>query len=537
MWSKKYKILSFLLITFSYYFISIHLTSCARISSPTGGPADSTKPTLLYSYPKNNTVNFHSNKIELTFSERIIPENLTQELIVSPPLKHRYKVKYNKNKVTLILKDTLLENETYTLNFRDGITDVTEGNSVQNLKLTFSTGAYVDTFSLKGNVKSLTTHLPIKNAIIELHKYDSTFFNKKAFPYYQTESKDDGSFFLENIKQQNYISRAFFDTDKNRKYTLSKDLNFNLLTTKNPDTSYTYYLFKLDTSRIKVIYMKQRSKYVNLELNKTAITAKTYYFDNQEVIPNTIQKDKILQIYLPQKDTLQDSIRVVLQTTDSLNLTHLDTAIVKIKADTLKTLFSPSIELKKINQTDESEILIQFDEPIIEYFNHCIELKINNRHSFLNPEYKPEWNKSKTQLSFTLPKIDLDTVKVLILDSSYFSMYGKTNKRTEKLFTFKPSDESASISGKVIGSKKVIVELLTEKYEVIESKLYPQNFLFNNLKPGNYLLRYYEDKNENGRWDIHYSKNYIDPEPLFYYKEAFTLKANWEFTDVDIKLK
>lgn len=49
----------------------------------------------------------------------------------------------------------LVENTTYTINFRDAVQDLNEGNPVYNLRLAFSTGSEIDSLQIYGSVAEL----------------------------------------------------------------------------------------------------------------------------------------------------------------------------------------------------------------------------------------------------------------------------------------------------------------------------------------------------------------------------------------------
>ena len=50
------------------------------------------------------------------------------------------------------LKDTLESNTTYSMNFGNAIRDVNEGNIMKDFTYVFSTGPYIDSLELTGNV-------------------------------------------------------------------------------------------------------------------------------------------------------------------------------------------------------------------------------------------------------------------------------------------------------------------------------------------------------------------------------------------------
>ena len=117
---------------FVIYFISIAGTGCAQIGAPTGGPKDSIPPELVNAVPKLMATNFKGNKIILNFNEYIDVQDITNNLLVSPLPKINPTVEYKLKSVTVKLKDTLIDNTTYTINFGNAIKDNNEGNPFRN---------------------------------------------------------------------------------------------------------------------------------------------------------------------------------------------------------------------------------------------------------------------------------------------------------------------------------------------------------------------------------------------------------------------
>ena len=54
---------------------------------PSGGDKDTIPPVVVHSVPEFNARNYKGNFVSLTFDEFIISDNISSELVVSPPLK------------------------------------------------------------------------------------------------------------------------------------------------------------------------------------------------------------------------------------------------------------------------------------------------------------------------------------------------------------------------------------------------------------------------------------------------------------------
>ena len=113
------------------FLIQILFTQCANRIAPTGGPKDSIPPTVTRSIPANQSLNYTGNVIVIEFNEWIKEKNFRQELLITPPT-NEYTHKITKTRVEINFKNPLLENTTYSLNFRGGVIDITEGNIARN---------------------------------------------------------------------------------------------------------------------------------------------------------------------------------------------------------------------------------------------------------------------------------------------------------------------------------------------------------------------------------------------------------------------
>jgi hypothetical protein len=188
------------------------------MGSLAGGKKDVTPPRLISSKPVNYSTNFKSQKIEIEFDEFIALKNVNQELIMSPPLPKKPDVRIKNKSIVIDLKNELRENTTYTMNFGKSLTDNNEGNALTNFEFVFSTGNYLDSLSVKGNVVNAFNLQPSKEPII-VGLYDQTedSIPLKSIPVYIGKTDDKGNFQINNIKSDTFKLFAL------------KDLNYNLL--------------------------------------------------------------------------------------------------------------------------------------------------------------------------------------------------------------------------------------------------------------------------------------------------------------------
>src|SRR5687767_2314198 len=117
------------------------LSNCASPKPITGGPADKVPPEIIAeASTPNQQVNFQEKEIVLLFNEWVVLKDVYNQLVISPPMPEEPEVKQKGKAVIIELPDSLRPATTYTINFGSAITDLNEGNVLENYVFVFSTG-------------------------------------------------------------------------------------------------------------------------------------------------------------------------------------------------------------------------------------------------------------------------------------------------------------------------------------------------------------------------------------------------------------
>lgn len=214
----------FAIIASLAYFISLLGTGCAQVGMPIGGPKDTLPPVLLSANPPNKTVNFKGDRVVLTFDEYVQLENAIQKLIVSPVPKKNPNVDYRLKTVTIRIKDTLQENTTYKIELGNAIRDINENNPIPDFTYVFSTGSYIDSLEMAGNVEVAQTGGVDTTLIVMLYSdlSDSAVFKEK--PRFITKVDNKGEFNFTNLPAGTYNIFALKDESGQRRYTSLQQL-------------------------------------------------------------------------------------------------------------------------------------------------------------------------------------------------------------------------------------------------------------------------------------------------------------------------
>jgi len=197
------------------------LLGCANPIAPTGGPRDEVPPSLIESESTpGEQVRFRPDAIALTFDEWVKVQDPYKQIVISPPLQHRFEVSIRKRTVIIAFdeQERLRDNATYVINFGAAIKDLTEGNPAKDLRFVFSTGDQIDSLSVAGRVVDAYTAAPVENALFLLYENTADSVVRKERPFYFGITNKQGQFSISNVKAGQFKAAALLDADANYLY-------------------------------------------------------------------------------------------------------------------------------------------------------------------------------------------------------------------------------------------------------------------------------------------------------------------------------
>ena len=197
--------------------VSVLAQRCANAVAPTGGPKDTTPPMVKTAVPENNSTNFNGKKIELTFDEYVTLENASQNVLISPPLATKPDIKLKNKTVVIKFKEPLAENTTYTIHFGSAIKDLREGNQFKEYVYCFSTGDYIDTLRVSGQVLNAEDKKPVEDIYVSLYaeREGLDTLPTTTIPDYITKTDKEGKFNLTGLADKRYFVFALNDANAN----------------------------------------------------------------------------------------------------------------------------------------------------------------------------------------------------------------------------------------------------------------------------------------------------------------------------------
>ncbi len=216
-------------------FCAAFAVRCANINQNlTGGPKDTLPPVIMGMTPATHTIHYpltgNKREIYIEFNEFVQIKDQQKEFFTSPQMKKKPTIMVRGRGIVIQIKDTLLENQTYALNFGSAIRDNNEGNPLNSLRYVFSTGDEIDSIvcsgytadSYKADSVSKSFIWFFRSDSIEHHEaYDSTLFKYK--PAVIARAENNGIFLAQNLKPIPYRIYAIEDTNNNQLYDPSVD--------------------------------------------------------------------------------------------------------------------------------------------------------------------------------------------------------------------------------------------------------------------------------------------------------------------------
>lgn len=517
----------------------LFLTGCAAVNAPEGGPRDETKPVLRETTPKNGSTNFKDKTITLIFNEDVQPKDLGKELIMTPNTGTSYSVRNDRESISLIFDKNLEPNTTYLLDFRQGIVDVTESNPAENVRLSFSTGAFLDTAYVAGTVKDYITGTPENNLIIGLYKEGDTSNVRNQKPYYFTRTNPDGSFRLQNLKAGSYRIFALNDKNNNEYYDQEKEKIAYLSQPINIQT-------KLDSVNLKTVLLDTKKPFVvstenNLDLNTLVYNegVASIKFQTLEAKPkeekllyNASEDGKRIIIYPKQGALPQQIVALAIDSSSNMGADTVKFALTGKKAipeNLTITSARAEIPTKTLN-----ELEFIFPVPVTITGKQPFTI-IEDTTTRIVPAYPKDYsfNENNTILKLSY-QTKANKVVEVIPDTTQFSAINGTRFRKQIIgYNINTKAATGSFSGTIKTTyKNYWLEILDEKGKVVNRLSNPKKFRMDNQQPGSYTIRVKIDANNDGKWQIGDKDFKLAPEKVYVYPKPVVVRSNWEIADL-----
>lgn len=202
------------------------LAACASIGRPDGGPRDTEPPVVLRSTPSQGEKNVKSQKISIYFNENVQLDNPGSKIAISPAQIQQPSISFNGKHVSIELKDSLIPNTTYTIDFSDAISDLNEGNALEGYSLAFSTGEEIDSLSISGMVLQADNLEPAQGMLVGVYTSDADSAITTLRFDRITRTNQLGQFSVRNLAAGTYQLFAINDINNDLHWDRSEDIAF-----------------------------------------------------------------------------------------------------------------------------------------------------------------------------------------------------------------------------------------------------------------------------------------------------------------------
>ena len=519
--------------------LALTLSHCAKRGAPTGGPLDSIPPALQNASPKQRTTFFDKEKFVLTFDEYIKLSDLQKQLIISPPMDpssyNIYPQTGVSKKVSVIFKDSLRDDTTYTFNFGESIQDNNESNILSYFSYTLSTGATIDSLRFRGTVTDAFEAETPPYVSLQLYPIDSTYNDSTVYtqkPLYVASTLDSTFYQFQNLKAGKYelialldkASNYYFDQNIDKIGFIEKQIELPgdsivdlRIFNEVPNFSWSKPEF-VNEHHIALAYF---GRYTGQSMEMVSEVPA----DFENLITRSRETDSLnFWFKNPPKDSLQ--FRYTYK--DSLR-THT----VKYSTPTPDSLVVKMASPKILHLRDS--VVLTASLPIVKMDNKKIQVR--NKDSVLVP-FQVNLHPNKDEIRLSIPNLEPNGKYFFdIYPDAFTDFFGDTNDT----IAFDVITKKYESYGKLIMQFKnlddspLVVDLLNSRYKIkrrITQALTNNQHTFEYLPPGKYIIRVIKDANDNNKWDTGNYLKKIQPEEVIYLPEEIDVRANWDVNQV-----
>lgn len=571
--------------------------SCAQQGSPSGGPRDVDPPVVTGSEPPNYSTMFEANRIEITFDEYIVLDNVNRELIVSPPMEEQPKVKLKNKTLIIQFEEQLKDNTTYTFNFGSAIKDLHEGNKLLNFEYVFSTGEQLDSLSVKGTLRyarDLTK--PGEPVSIMLYTDLRDSVPLLDIPLYVGRSDDSGVFSVNNLRSDIYKVVALKDGNNNFLFDMpGEEIGFldtslivsaafarqllvspdtmtldsalyqpDSIKAPQPDLNSIYIDLMLFTEESQIQYLTDYSRedprMIRLVFARSLTDTFSYSFTNtRKDQPLTFLehfsegRDSLTlwirdSLYYKQ-DTLTLAINYTAKDTANRYVTQSDTLILAYREKTTKKkkdgkipaavekLQLSTIKDKGIQELN-GNLVIESNFPIDEIDDSRICLyRLADSVEVAEPFRVFRDSLLPARGWITAAWQSATNYRMVLLPGAVTSIYPPVHDTIDVTFATRDMEYYGKILLSLENVQERILIRIIRKDKVIRETavMEPGQYIFDFLSPADYRIKFIHDKNGNGKWDTGNYLKKLQPEPVEYLPVTITVRSNWDH-DVTMRL-
>lgn len=560
--------------------------SCAKISSPGGGPRDTDPPVILKSEPVNGTTMFGEKSFSVSFDEYVVLDKINDKFMVSPPLTTKPGVKIKGKEIVVSWDEKLADSTTYTFYFQDAIRDNNENNPIPNFQYVFSTGPVLDSLSVSGNVFNAFDLEVVSDMTVMMYSNLSDTAPRRIIPAYISRPDPSGGFVISNVRPGNYRLYAVKDLNGNKIYDLDDETfafcdsilvitpaensktdldTISFKPAAAPETTKPY-IYTFGRHRIYAFTAEPRKQYLKFAERRSAgLLTFGLALPHDTTGLSVILTDVPPEAWFMEQNSRRDSFRLWI--TDAgvydrdlieacLTYPFTDSTgsdVIRKDTTTLRYTKPPAGRgsLRKPTRSFTTNLGSRIRPGTVAWFSGSAPMNQpdTSRMSFSQlidtiakklPVIFTRDTTDSRRYIMTAAFIPGATYSLRCLDGAFSDIYGITSDSTVYKFTVSTSEDYGSVSATLSGyAGAVIVQLLGDREKVVREIFVtsPGKIKFGLLDKGRYRMKVIYDLDGNREWTTGDFRKRRDPEPVSYYAGELDVKINWELEqDWDISL-
>ncbi len=558
--------------------IAVYFFGCASQAPPSGGPEDKTPPTVLFTDPLTDSVNVSRHpRIMIEFSEPMNKSSVEQSIYISPRRDKPPEYSWKKNRLTLILPDTLDTNQTCVVTIGTGAKDARQNPLSQPFTFAFSTGSKIDRGTMTGSV----LHANFKGMNVWAYRIDQHVLQEPdSLVYlenadYVTSVNDQGAFQLSYLAAGKYRLYAVIDQDQDGVYTPGIDLiglpggDQFLTEDSNMVSGFLLHMMKEDTVKFAVGTLRAIDEQTLL-LGFTIPLMKTDFSGSHDSIIRRIRiHDLSSYDSLPVYDVFLNTVnlielKILTGKMDSTRRYMLRMErLISDKADTIPAItdtietfdfYQPEQPVFEWILPEKGNDMVNPDERIAVRFNKGIRRKTWENEVILRADsvtiHQGKWfwttggyaEYVHDSLYQSDKKYEFIITPGTVTDWQGISL---TDTMIRLAFQSYPADSLGTVggdffsvfSGDSLFYNLTLRNLLQEKREYRKTIRNGQPFRFDYVIPGKYVLEAFLDRNGDQLFNKGRVAPFEPPEPFRMYQDTVSVRANWETSGITFNFK
>ncbi len=558
-------------ILFFAPFLCMVCAGCAGIIPPTGGPLDTIPPTIIGTFPAQNSTRVLPARITLEFSKYVDRSSVQDAIFISPYV-GSLEYSWSGTQVDITFSDSLRSNTTYVVTVGTDVVDLNNRNRMaQAYTLAFSTGDSIDHGVITGKI------IDSKPEGILLFAYrldgiqSDTLNPIHTRPDFITQTGKGGNFSLQNIPDGSYRLLAVRDEFRNYLYDPGVDeygVPFKEIRLDQQNRLIGDVLLQMskeDTTHLGLLFAQSRdTRHVTLRFNK-AVHYPSVHINAFEIIDSLSQRTVGVQDWFSQHqqpssltlvtDTLHAGVKYTVgvlalrsNAGDSLSIPQRNISFeASAEPDTLRPRY-------QIFTPGDSTRDVPFSQSVELWFNDAV-----HRDSLEKGFTLLDSNKVRVEGNFHWlhsAAVSFQSVRPLrsaewytaeLHGKSVIDYAGNTMRDSVVKRRFRTVDalQLSSITGVVVDStnEKGEIVILATGVSGTSAPTYTSvadatgTFTIQNLPEGKYTLQTFRDRDNNHSYSNGKPYPYQAAARFAVYPDTLKLRARWPLEGIKIQMK